>query len=309
MQQIQYYLTQHPTILNFRWSPTQTWFSTWSFLIPTLTAYTLVSLFLHHTLSLLLPNRHRFRLPMGPIPSLHTLLISTSSALIFTGTLLSAIAEIQDNSRWLWRQSHLRTTPLRWLLCFPPGTRPSGRVFFWSYAFYLSRLFIHLPRTFIKILRRRSVSVFHVMNQSCVLLMSYIWLEFCQSFQVLGILMLTLLYAVVYGYKFWVGVGLSRANFPLVVNCQVVLLTCNLVCHAGVILLHYFNVNKGGCNGIWAWGFNSVCNCVILMMFFKDYRKRIAKGLIDDDDPSSHYCSANDKASSGDTGFRHNSPK
>ncbi|XP_074321679.1 fatty acid elongase 3-like [Silene latifolia] len=288
MQSIKYYLADHPTILNFRWGPTQTWFSTWSFLIYTLTIYTTLSLFLHYTLSLLLPNRRRFRFPLGPIPSLHTLLICLTSTIIFAGTLISATAEIHDNSRWLWRRSHLRTTPVRWLLCFPPGTRPSGRVFFWSYAFYLSRLFLHLPRTFLKILRRRPVTFFHVMNQSCMLLTSFLWLEFSQSFQVLAILLLTFLYAVVYGYKFWVGVGLPRAKFPFVVNCQVVLLACNLVCHAGVMLLHYLSVNRGGCNGIGAWGFNSACNGLILILFFKDYKNRIARSLMDDD-YSSHY--------------------
>uniref|UniRef100_A0A453TD48 Uncharacterized protein n=1 Tax=Aegilops tauschii subsp. strangulata TaxID=200361 RepID=A0A453TD48_AEGTS len=41
------------------------------------------------------------------------------SATIFAGTLLSAVVEIRD-TRWSWR-GRSRTTPLRWLLCFPPG--------------------------------------------------------------------------------------------------------------------------------------------------------------------------------------------
>ncbi|CAO2833992.1 unnamed protein product [Amaranthus hypochondriacus] len=283
IRSIKYYLSEHPIVVNFQWSPIHTWFSTWSFLLLTVSSYIILSLFLHHSLNLLLRDRRRFRFPLGPIPSLHNLLLSLISAAIFAGTLLSAISEIRDNTRWLWRSTHLRTTPAKWLLCFPPGTRPTGRVFFWSYIFYLSRLFLHLPRTFFKILKRRRITFFHLLNQSSLLVMAFLWLEFSQSFQVLAIMLLTLLYSIVYGYRFWVEIGLPRPEFPFVVNCQVVMLVCNLGIHFGVLLLHFFSGNKGGCNGIGAWIFNSLCNAIILLLFFKDFKKRFSTTLLDDD--------------------------
>jgi hypothetical protein len=100
--------------------------------------------------------------------------------------------------------------------------------------------------------------------------MSFLWLEFSQSFQVLAILLTTLLYSVVYGYRFWTAIGLKAACFPFVVNCQIVLLTCNLICHGGVLFLHLI---KGGCNGIGAWTFNSVLNVAILFLFLNFYIK------------------------------------
>lgn len=48
------------------------------------------------------------------------------------------------------------------------------------------------------------------------------------------------------------------------------LLGCNLVCHFGVLSLH---ILKGGCNGIGAWGFNSMLNAMILLLFLKFYLK------------------------------------
>ena len=63
--------------------------------------------------------RRRKPLPLGPLPPAHALLMAAVSATIFAGTLLSAVAEIRD-TRWSWR-GRSRTTPLRWLLCFPPG--------------------------------------------------------------------------------------------------------------------------------------------------------------------------------------------
>ncbi|CAK9158746.1 unnamed protein product [Ilex paraguariensis] len=188
------------------------------------------------------------------------------SATIFTGVLFSAAAEIRD-TRWFWRRS--KTTPFQWLLCFPLGTRPSGRVFFWSYMFYLSR-FLHTLRTYFTILRRRKITFFRLFNHSILIFMSFLWLEFSQSFQVLGILLTTSVYSVVYGYRFWTAIGLPSACFPFVINCQIVLLCCNLLCHVGVLLLHFI---KGGCNGIGAWVFNSVLNAAILFLILNFYVK------------------------------------
>ncbi|KAF9609791.1 hypothetical protein IFM89_018588 [Coptis chinensis] len=86
----------------------------------------------------------------------------------------------------------------------------------------------------------------------------------------MAILSTTLVYSVVYGYRFWTGIGLRSACFPFVVNCQMFLLGINLVFHVGVLLLHFM---KGGCNGIGAWVFNSVLNGAILFFILNFYVK------------------------------------
>ncbi|KAL6526238.1 histone deacetylase [Orobanche minor] len=272
---LSYYLSEHPSIVGFRWSDTQSWGSTWFFVVTSIALYISSAVVLHVLLLLLF--RHRRPLPLGPLPAAHSLFMSLISATIFAGTVLSAAAEIRE-TRWLWRRS--RTTPFQWLLCFPLGMRPFGRVFFWSYAFYLSR-FSHALRSFIAILRYRKLSFFKLFSHSISIFMSFLWLEFSQSFQVLAILLTTLVYSVVYGYRFWTAVGLPSACFPFVVNCQIVLLSCNLVCHVGVLLLH---IIKGGCNGIGAWIFNSVLNGAILFLFLNFYvkmhRRRMNTGCV-----------------------------
>ncbi|KAJ4701876.1 Elongation of fatty acids protein 3-like [Melia azedarach] len=290
MQNIRYWLSEHPTIVNFRWNHTQSWGSTWLFLFTAISTYIAAATFLHLFLSLFL--RRSRRIPLGPVPAIHSLAIALISAGIFVGMLLSAAAEIRD-TRWFWRRTN--TTAFQWLLCFPLGTRPSGRVFFWSYIFYLSR-FLHLLRTFFTILKYRKLTFFQLFNQSMLICMSFLWLEFSQSFQVLAILLTTLLYSVVYGYRFWTAIGLPSACFPFVVNCQAVLLGCNLICHFGVLLLH---ILKGGCNGIGAWIFNSVLNSVILLLFVKFYLKIYLKNrkldeLSKDEDSSRHSSSSED---------------
>lgn len=112
--------------------------------------------------------------------------------------------------------------------------------------------------------------------------MSFLWLEFSQSFQVLAILSSTLAHVVVFGYRFWVGVGLPAADgagFVVVLGCQVAVLCCNLICHFGVILLHF---GRGGCSGIGAWLFNSVLNAGLLLVFLNFYVRK-KKGIEEED--------------------------
>ncbi|XP_004512005.1 fatty acid elongase 3-like [Cicer arietinum] len=261
IQTLNFYLSEHPSIVGFRWSHTQSWGSTWSFLVISIVFYITTSLFLHLLLTLVV-NRNKL-IPLGPLPALHSLTVTIISTTIFAGILLSSVAEIKETN-WFWRRSK---TPLQWFLCFPLGTRPSGRVFFWSYIFYLTR-FLHMLTTFFVILKRRKLAFFQLFYHSISTFMSFLWLEYSQSFQVLAIVFTTLAYSVMYGYRFWTAFGLRGACFPLVLNFQLLLLGCNVVCHVGVLLLHFF---RGGCNGIGAWVFNSFLNCAILFLFLKFY--------------------------------------
>lgn len=283
---IAYWLAEHPTIVGFRWSHAQSWGSTWSFLISSIAIYLMAALILQFILSIF--GRRR-PIPLGPVPAVHSLAMALTSAVIFFGILFSSYAEIRD-TRWFWRRT--KTTPLQWLFCFPLGTRPTGRVFFWSYAFYLSR-FLHLIRTFFAILRRRDGAVTGALSHSALVCMSFIWLEFSQSFQVVAILSATAAHVVVFGYRFWVGVGLPGGRgscFSVVLRCQLALLGCNLVCHAGVLLLHFL---RGGCNGIWAWVFNSVLNSALLVLFLNCYVKSAVRSkgqrALSDDQRGSNY--------------------
>ncbi|MCL7040678.1 hypothetical protein MKW94_021051 [Papaver nudicaule] len=288
IQSLSYWLSEHPSIIGFRWNHSQIWGSTWSFLITSIAGYIALSVLIRLILAVF---RCRKPIPLGPIPAIHSLGMALISITIFIGILFSSAAEIRD-TRWFWRKSK---TPLQWFLCFPLGTRPTGRVFFWSYVFYLSR-FLHLIRTFFAILRHGKLTFFRLFNQSILICMSFLWLEFSQSFQIVAILFTSLIYSVVYGYRFWTGIGLRSACFPFVENCQVLLLGCNLVCHVGVLFLHF--VKGGGCNGIGAWVFNSVLNAAILLLFMNFYvkmhmrKRRVVVPVVVSDDQEEESTSA-----------------
>ncbi|XP_009389759.3 fatty acid elongase 3-like [Musa acuminata AAA Group] len=263
-----YWLAEHPAIVGFRWSHAESWGSTWPFLICSVATYTLAVAALRVVLWLV---RQRRPVPLGPLPALHSLAMAFASTVIFLGLLLSVATEIRD-ARLFWQHGRARTTPLQWLLCFPLGTRPFGRIFFWSYAFYLSR-FLHLLRTFLAILRLRPGPRAAVLRHSALLCMSFLWLEFSQSFQVVAILSATAAQVVVFGYRFWVGVrrgsgGGGDDAAAVVLPCQAALMGCNLACHLAMLLLHFA---KGGCNGIQAWVVNLVLNAALLLLFVYCY--------------------------------------
>ncbi|KAL2933308.1 Elongation of fatty acids protein 3-like [Bienertia sinuspersici] len=132
-----------------------------------------------------------------------------------------------------------------------------------SLFFYLP-CFLHLFRAFFSLLRHRKLPTHHLLNHSILIFSPFLWLEFSQSFQVLAIIFTTLVSSLVYGYRFWTAIGLPSACFPFVLNCQILLLSCNLICHIGILLMHFL---KGGCNGIDAWSLNSVLNTAILLVF------------------------------------------
>jgi hypothetical protein len=264
-----YWLAEHPAIVGFRWSPSGgLWFSTWAFLLGFLAAYVALSLTLDALLAAL---RRKRPLPLGAVPSAHAFLMAAVSAAVFAGTLVSAVAEIRD-TRWSWR-GRSRTTPLRWLLCFPPGTRSSGRVFFWSYAYYLSR-YLHAARGLFAVLRRRRGAAARVFAHAAAVAMAFLWLEFSQSFQVLAILASTLAHVVAFGFR----AGLPAARAARV--APVALVGCNVVCHAGVLWMHFGGAVAGGCSGIGAWLFNTLLNAALLWVFLHCYGRR---GVCDDD--------------------------
>ena len=130
-------------------------------------------------------------------------------------------------------------------------------------------------RTVLVVLRRRKLVFFQLFYHAISTFMSFLWLEFSQSFQVLAILFTTLAFSVMYGYRFWTSVAARGACLPLVLNCQIALLGCNLVCHVTLLLSHFLT---GGCNGIGAWVFNSVLNGAILVLFLNFLRENVARG-------------------------------
>ncbi|KAJ7516876.1 hypothetical protein O6H91_21G002600 [Diphasiastrum complanatum] len=260
---LRYWAADHPFVARFRWDQ-NTWGGSWTFLVFSVPLY----LFLIFSIKLLFSWRKK-PIPLGPIPAIHNLILLLSSLTIFFGCWQAAVVEIEE-SRWLWRSSR---KALDWLLCFPLGTRPAGRVFFWSYTYYLSK-FYQLFDTVIVVLRKKQLTFFHVFHHAAVIIMCFCWLQYTQSLQVLTILSNTGAHAILYCYLFLVSIGYSLPWKKFVTDCQIVQSVFSLVTSIGCLRLHF---RAGGCAGMRAWIFNSFFNLTLSILFVNFYWKQYGK--------------------------------
>ncbi|XP_002980011.2 elongation of fatty acids protein 3-like [Selaginella moellendorffii] len=249
---IRYWAAEHPPVARFRWD-FNTFGASWTFLVASVPLY--LSLVL--LLKLLLSFRKR-PVPLGPVPVLHNMVLVVGSAAMFIGCLQATVIEIQEN-RWLWNKKK----GLNWLLCFPLGTRSVGRVFFWSYVYYLSK-FYELLDTAILILRKKPLTFLHVFHHSTVIVMCFFWLQFTQSLQVIALLTNTGVHVAMYTYYLLCSLGLHPPWKKMVTNLQIYQFLFSFVVSLAMMVLH---LGGEGCAGIGAWSFNFGFNIILLMLF------------------------------------------
>lgn len=242
-----YWLANHPLIVHFRWDHNALG-SSWPFLLGSTSLYIFAILFL----KLVLIFRKK-PLPLGPIPAFYNLGLLAIRVAIFVGCLVATSVEIKE-TRWIWRKS---MSSAEWVLCFPLGTRSVGRVFFWSYLFYLTK-YCEMLITFIRILRREPVGFVHVLHRLTPVWVCFFWLEFSQSLQVLEILTSTLTKAILGIYQFWRPVYRPK----LVATCQLGEFLIRVAGFFWMLRLHFM---REGCNGMASWVFNA---CAYSFLFF-----------------------------------------
>lgn len=65
---------------------------------------------------------------IGPLPIIHNAVLTVWSIIMFIGTLEAA-----------WKHT-AETGSTQWLLCLPLGTRVAGRLYYWSWIYYCSKV-------------------------------------------------------------------------------------------------------------------------------------------------------------------------
>ncbi|KAI5060669.1 hypothetical protein GOP47_0025089 [Adiantum capillus-veneris] len=273
---IAYWTCAHTHISSFQWLPGITFASSPVFLLSITLTYLLVTLCLSFSLS----NR-RSPVPLGPFPVIHNLVLFTSSLLMFVGCTMATLSEMGTLPSTTMpstppSSSSTSPTPLSWQLvfCFPPGTRASGPVFFWSYVFYLSKFYEFLD-TFIMVLKRRPLTFLHVFHHAIVVIMSFFWLQYVQSLQIIALLTNTSVHMLMYSYYLLCSLGIKPFWKKLVTNCQIVQFVFSFMVSFVMLYLHF---RGDGCEGISAWTFNAFFNASLLVLFVnfhhKQYRER-----------------------------------
>ncbi|MCO5552769.1 hypothetical protein L7F22_063427 [Adiantum nelumboides] len=271
---LRYWLAHHPLVADYHWDH-NVWGSSWLFLILSVLGYVLAVQVVK--LSLLWRRRP---VPLGPIPALYNLVLLLASLLMFVGCWQSAAVEIEE-TRWLWQRSK---TSFEWILCFPLGTRPAGRVFFWSYMFYLSKLYEFFG-TFILIFQKQNPSVGHVFRNSMVVIMCFLWLQFSQSLQILTLLSSTGLYIIMYVYFFLCRVGLAPRLDNAVRYCQIAQYVVMSFASVALVGLHF---KKQGCSGMGAWLFGAVLDMSSLPFILIVDKQRRQRDFCNNDESSTN---------------------
>jgi hypothetical protein len=252
-----YWLAEHPIIAHFRWDH-NAWGSSWLFLLASVSAY-IFSIFF---LKLVLLIFKKKSVNLGSIPGIYNLALLVIRVAIFVGCLVATAVEIKE-TRWIWRKS---MSSAEWLVCFPLGTRSAGRVFFWSYLFYLTK-YCEFMTTFIRILSEEPVGFVHIFDHLTRVFVCFFWLEFSQSLQVLGILTSTLMKAIVCSWEFW-----RPAYRPkLAAMCQLGEFVIMVAGSFWMLRLHF---TREGCNGMASWVFNASAYSLLFLILWNSSLKQ-----------------------------------
>eukprot|EP01018_Ginkgo_biloba_P011945 Gb_34825 [translate_table: standard] len=257
---LRYWLAEHPIISDFRWDH-NAWGSSVTFPFISIAVY----LFGIGFLKLVLIKRKR-PLPLGPIPAIHNFILLIISLIIFVGCWEATAVEIKE-TRWIWRKSK---SVAEWVLCFPLGTRSAGRVFFWSYAFYLSKYYEFVD-TLVGIMRKKALGFLHIFQRMMGVCTCFLWLQFSQSLQIFGILLTTLVHMIMYLSFFCSRAGLLPPCTKLATNCQIVQFAFTFVAYVGLMMLHF---RDEGCNGMASGLFNAFLNASSFFLFLNFHLKK-----------------------------------
>ncbi|XP_024039270.1 elongation of fatty acids protein 3-like [Citrus clementina] len=166
---LQYWLVNHPKILNFTWTQNQTLASSPHFLILSILTYLSLTFILYHTSTSTSPPSSPFIGPhiLKPITAVHNLTLLLLSLIMAVGCTLSIILHLP----------HLHCT-----LCFPPTISPSGPLFFYPYIFYLSKILQFLDTLLIILSNSvQRLTFLHVYHHATVVVMCFLWLQTKQS--------------------------------------------------------------------------------------------------------------------------------
>lgn len=115
------------------------------------------------------------------------------------------------------------------VFCTPPGTRPTGRLWFWSYIYYLSK-FYEFFDTILLLLKAKPASFLHVFHHAGVVLMSWLWVDQVQTLQFGGLLANTAVHVVMYFYYFLTTLKISPWWKKYITSLQIVQFVSRCVC-------------------------------------------------------------------------------
>ncbi|XP_028800902.1 putative elongation of fatty acids protein DDB_G0272012 [Neltuma alba] len=251
---LRYYLVKQPAIQNFTWICNLTPASSFQFILITVACYLCIIF--------LLTRVFRLRLPppiLKPITALYDTAILLLSFVMALGCTLSTMSHAPD---------------LRWIICCPPNTPPSGPVFFWAYVFYLSKILEFFDTLLILLSDcHQRLTLLHVSHHAVVIPMCYLWLWTSQSLFPVVLVTNASVHVLMYAYYLSCALGVRPRWKKLVTECQIAQFRASFGALALMLGYYFFGP---GCSGVWGWILN-VLFFAWLLFHFVNFRKQAYK--------------------------------
>lgn len=145
---------------------------------------------------------------------------------------------------------YIERQSLDFFFCTPVGMEPSGRLFFWSYIYYLSKYYEFID-TALLLIKAKPASFLHVFHHTFVVLMSWLWVDQSQTLQWGGLLTNTAVHVVMYNYYYQTTQGRSPWWKKYITTFQIVQFGSRCA-HSKLISVMSIGRGRGG-RASWQW--------------------------------------------------------
>ena len=153
-----------------------------------------------------------------PLVAWHNVILCLGSLIMCVGSIYEVVKRSQQEQS------------IEWIFCERPDTEATGMLWFWSYAFYLSK-FYELLDTFLQFLSGKTPPNFflHVYHHSLVILMSWAWINSQAAPQFCGIIMNTAVHVVMYYYFYLKSQGITPKWKNYVTSFQIIQFVISII--------------------------------------------------------------------------------
>ena len=155
-----------------------------------------------------------------------------------------------------------------WSWFFCENRRAAPKLYFWAYAYYLSKYY-ELLDTFLPVLVHGRVPRhfgMHVFHHACVLFMSWGYLEYRQTLAFGGLIANTAVHVLMYVYYARAALKLETSWKAWVTRVQIIQFVSSfLLC---VVFASGAHGEPSTCSGLGALAGNAAFNAVLLYLFF-----------------------------------------
>jgi len=256
---IQWNQLYYPWNKHFEWKVGITPFSNWQ-LLPITWGIYFTTIFL---LWIFMRNRKPYSLKLAVC--IHNAILCIGSLVMFVGVMYEIYELLQKGG-------------MKMLYC--DTKRPTGRVYYWMYIYYLSK-FVELFDTVILILKKRPLIFLHVYHHAIVILMVWLWLTHSLVYSAMGTAFNTFVHVFMYYYYAISALGFNVWWKIYITNTQIFQFVCSFLLSIPYIFYTLAFDPFGNldlkCHGWTAFGISFFINSSFLVLFVNFWLKTYKK--------------------------------